>query len=219
MGNSCINNTETLIDKIPTLKIPVNILSDTFEISKSYLKFLCFTQAAGYLTVRFFVYEQGISYIQDSTNPLPNQEYTLSPNCENKIIVRLNQGYIDSFVFEPFLPWPIVIEAKVGEVSQAVFVEIREGLPIVIEKRIVFKGKMFKFSRIRNAVHVEQQECFKICMVCFENDKNVLGVPCNDLILCVECARKERIKANPRCPICKESNQYLDITAFIKVLE
>jgi hypothetical protein len=207
MGASCVKNTETLICKIPTLHISVNILCDTFEINKSYLKFICYSLDSGYLTVRFFVYEQGISYIQDSTNPLPNQEYTLSPNCKNKIIVRLNQAYIESFVYEPFLPWPVVIEAKVGDSLQVVFVEIREGLPYVVEKRVCVAGNLFRFSKIKNITQSDQPDYMKICMVCFENKRNVLGLPCNDLVFCVQCAQKERSKVNPRCPACNECKE------------
>lgn len=42
----------------------------------------------------------------------------------------------------------------------------------------------------------------EVCVVCTDNYKNVLLVPCNHVVYCLECARNEKI--SDKCPICQK---------------
>ena len=96
--------------KISTLTSSLHVPSNSFLINSSYLDFSCNTISKARIIVRFFVFEDGIGFVQDTTNPLPNQEFELQAALNQRLAIRLNQAYINEYLYQPPSSLPIVIE-------------------------------------------------------------------------------------------------------------
>ena len=51
----------------------------------------------------------------------------------------------------------------------------------------------------------------RLCVICQENEKNTLLLPCRHLCLCKECSRREELD---KCPLCRKGiDQKIDVFA------
>ena len=203
--------------KINTLASPVHILPDSFDISGQYLGFICNCIVPAEIVVRFFMHEDGMVLIQDSTRPLPCQDFQIDPGFNIKLKARLNQAYIDEFTYETPSSFPIVIEANTADWSEITILEIRFSSPRVIQQRIICNEQLYEIRGIFGVPVWDSEERDKLCVVCLYNVRDTISEPCCHFCMCSQCANLMRSQINRRCPMCRKGNPYAEIHTFISI--
>lgn len=220
MGNSSqtpVTTEESNVFPISTVQSPLHIPADSFQISTSYLHFCCNSTCEAEIIVKFFLYEHGLTFAQDSTRPLPSQEFQIGPGFKTKIVVRLNQAYAEEFIYEPPSSLPIVIEAISKSWTEVTILEIVQNCPKVLQQRVVHKGQIYKIQEIFGLPTDASEERDKLCVVCLSNLRDTIAEPCCHICLCRHCADLMRSHVSRRCPMCRKGNFYIDVTSFIKI--
>ena len=150
MGSS-ISPPEITPEAQEPVKIPISrvknqahIPSSSFEMNTSYLSFFCNSICKAHIKTWFFVYENGLGFTQDSTKPLPSQDFEIPEGFNNRIVVRLNHAYIDEYIYEPSYCFPIVIELLTEKLLEITMLEIRLNKPRVIQQRVIINNLMYE---------------------------------------------------------------------------
>ena len=203
--------------KIQTLSSPVHVLPSSFQVSEFYLGFLCNCTSKTEIIVTFFMYENGMALVQDSTRPLSSQDFQIEAGYNIKLKVRLNQAYIDEFTYEAYSSFPIVIQANTNSWSEVTILEIKSRSPRVLQQRVIINQQLYAIREIVGVPVSDSETRDTLCVVCLFNTRDTILEPCCHFYLCHHCANLIRTQVSRRCPMCRKGNSYVEIQSFISV--
>jgi hypothetical protein len=202
-----------LSSKLPCIQSPVHINPGSFRLSSNHLNFQYSSQSTGHITCSFFMFEHGLSFIQDKKYSLSPQEIPLHKGKILEGSFSLNPDY--GYEFSSSLP--IVLQVHCPDFTEISVLEVKNSVPKVLQQRIITNNKMFEIREIINPPLEEMEERDKNCVICMSSPRNTIMEPCCHISICDDCANLMRTQVNRKCPMCRTGIIYLEVISFMKI--
>jgi Zinc finger, C3HC4 type (RING finger) len=208
---------EPLSQTVPSILSPIHIAPESLVATPSSLNFCCNSLYPAQIKVRFFVYEEGLGYVQDQRNLVSIREFSVPKGFKNNLSVELKSFYTNDYTYQDDSSLPIVIQAITENWEEATILEIRDKRPRVLQQRVIINRYMYEIREIYDAPNELSEERDRLCVICLTNFRDIISEPCCHICLCYHCASLMRTQVVRKCPICRKGNFYAEIQGFIKI--